>query len=119
MEFIQLTKQNSGRGNQQRQRSILEPRHGLHRSIDPRRLDVILLPLVAFDARGWRLGFGAGFYDRKLSFLRRRFVHKPILIGIGYELQRVPPQVPSPWDVLLDAVVTERGLWYCRPQHIH
>jgi 5-formyltetrahydrofolate cyclo-ligase len=78
---------------------------------------VVLLPLVAFDMHGWRLGFGAGFYDRKLSFLRRKFCRKPLLIGVGYEFQRVPPQTPGAWDVLLDAVVTERGFQRCRPLH--
>jgi 5-formyltetrahydrofolate cyclo-ligase len=114
MEFIELHRQ----GEQQANRfSILEPRNHLHRRIDPRKLDVVLLPLVAFDMHGWRLGFGAGFYDRKLSFLRRKFCRKPLLIGVSYEFQRVPPQTPGAWDVLLDAVVTERGFQRCRPLH--
>jgi 5-formyltetrahydrofolate cyclo-ligase len=112
MEFIELTAQNTLKRNRS---SILEPRCDLHRRIDPRQLDVVLLPLVAFDVRGWRLGFGAGFYDRKLHFLRRNFCSKPLLIGVGYEFQRIPPQTPSTWDVLLDAVVTERGIHRCHP----
>lgn len=76
-----------------------------------RRLDVVLLPLVAFDARGWRLGSGAGFYDRALHHLRagRRW-RKPKLIGVGYECQRVPRLQPDHWDVPLDGILTERGL---------
>lgn len=77
-----------------------------------RRLDVILLPLVAVDARGWRLGSGAGFYDRSLAHLRygRRW-RRPRLIGVAYEFQRVAQLEPQPWDVPLDAVVTERGFY--------
>lgn len=83
-------------------------------SIDPRRLDVILIPVVAFDAHGWRLGFGAGFYDRKLAFMRRRVAPKPLLVGIGYDFQRVPRQAPSSWDVPLHAIVTERAVYRVR-----
>jgi 5-formyltetrahydrofolate cyclo-ligase len=99
MEFIKL----AGRTGQRRNRfSILEPRGHLQRRIDPRQIDVVFIPVVAFDAYGWRLGFGAGFYDRKFGFLRRRFSRKPVLIGVGYEFQRVPHQAPCPWDVSLD-----------------
>ena len=117
MEFIELATRDSYKatsGYKTNRFSILEPRSNLQRRIDPRLLDVVLVPLVAFDAHGWRLGFGAGFYDRKFGFLRRRFRPKPLLIGVGYEFQRVPRQTPSPWDVLLNAVVTERGIQCCR-----
>jgi 5-formyltetrahydrofolate cyclo-ligase len=116
MEFVECTKVALGcYGFGHKCSSISLSHNQLHRRINPRLLDIVLLPLVAFDVHGWRLGFGAGFYDRKFSFLRRRFVKKPILIGVGYEFQRVPPQVPNTWDVLLDAVVTERGLRQCHP----
>jgi 5-formyltetrahydrofolate cyclo-ligase len=72
------------------------------------------MPVVAFDAHGWRLGFGAGFYDRKFGFLRHGFRRKPVLVGVGYEFQRLACQNPRPWDVLLDYVLTERGLQRCR-----
>jgi 5-formyltetrahydrofolate cyclo-ligase len=85
------------------------PRHG--EIIPVRQLDLVLLPLVAFDARGWRLGSGAGFYDRSLQHLRagRRW-RRPLLIGVGYECQRVPELAPDTWDVPVDAMLTERGL---------
>jgi 5-formyltetrahydrofolate cyclo-ligase len=83
------------------------------RTIHPRRLDVILIPLVAFDSQGHRLGFGAGFYDRKLSFMRRNRKSKPILIGVGYEFQCVAQLKPQPWDVSLHWVATERRLHRC------
>jgi 5-formyltetrahydrofolate cyclo-ligase len=83
------------------------------RSIHPRELDVVLTPLVAFDRRGHRLGFGAGFYDRKLSFMRHRGKRKPMLIGVGYEFQCVPDLKPQPWDVPLHFVATECRLYRC------
>jgi len=111
MDFIELPTQG---GRTLNRFSIAEPHRNLHRRIDPRLLDVVLVPLVAFDMHGWRLGFGAGFYDRKFAFLRARAERKPLLIGVGYEFQRVPPQTPGSWDVLLPAVVTERGIYRCR-----
>ena len=81
--------------------------------IDPRRLDVVLTPLVAFDDRGTRLGRGAGYYDRHFKFLatRSRWV-KPKLIGIGYEFQRVRKLERRAWDIPLWAAVTERGIYH-------
>lgn len=79
--------------------------------IPVRRLDLVLLPLVAFDERGWRLGSGAGFYDRSLHHLREgRRWRRPKLVGVGYECQRVARLQPDRWDVPLDGVLTERGL---------
>ena len=88
-----------------------DPRHA--EVIPVRRLDLILLPLVAFDERGWRLGSGAGYYDRALHHLRtgRRW-RRPKLIGVGYECQRVDRLQPDAWDVPLDGMLTERGLRY-------
>jgi len=74
-------------------------------------LDVIFLPLVAFDPRGWRLGSGAGFYDRCLQHLRApRLWRRPKLIGVAYSQQRVERLEPNAWDVPLDAVVTQSYL---------
>jgi 5-formyltetrahydrofolate cyclo-ligase len=75
-------------------------------------LDVILLPLVAFDPVGNRLGMGGGFYDRTLAYLERRgHWRKPRLIGVAFELQKVERLPCAPWDVPLDGVVTEAA-WY-------
>lgn len=110
MEFVELGGARGCSPTNRRLHWLLGPRDNLHRRIDPRELDVVLIPVVAFDAHGWRLGFGAGFYDRKLAFMRRSSVRTPLLIGIGYEFQRVPAQPSSPWDVPLHCVVTERGV---------
>lgn len=74
-------------------------------------LDLVLAPLVGFDARGNRLGMGGGFYDRSLAFLnRRRCWKKPRLIGLAHECQQVPRLDGAPWDVPLHAIATESGL---------
>jgi len=73
-----------------------------------RRLDFVLLPLLAFDAKGGRLGNGGGFYDRALK--ARRIGRSPKLIGFSYAAQEVDAIPCEPFDVPLDAVVTERGL---------
>jgi len=76
------------------------------------QLDLMLLPLVAFDECGNRLGMGGGFYDRTLSYLRRRQHWKaPKLLGAAHELQRIEPIAPEPWDIPLDLVVTEAGAY--------
>jgi 5-formyltetrahydrofolate cyclo-ligase len=78
----------------------------------PRRLDALLLPLVAFDAACNRLGMGGGFYDRTLAYLRyARIWRRPLLIGLAHECQRVAALPVRPWDVPLDLVLTERRLY--------
>jgi 5-formyltetrahydrofolate cyclo-ligase len=95
-------------------KSWLAPaRVNFRQRVDPRALDLVLVPLVAYDVHGWRLGFGAGFYDRKFRFRRTRPL--PKLFGVAYDFQRVPAQVAASWDVLLDGVVTPTGLQRSRP----
>ena len=96
---------------------IEEPEVPLSQRVQALQLDTILVPLVGFDAACHRLGMGAGFYDRALQRRGRSpesaFRH-PRLIGIAYDVQRVERIEPAPWDVALDMVVTERGV-YRRP----
>lgn len=88
---------------------ILEPRHRPCDAIAPLQLDVIFVPLLAFDDRGWRLGSGAGFYDRSLRHLHaERRWRRPKLIGLAYEFQRTAPLQPQRWDIPLDGVITEQ-----------
>lgn len=68
--------------------------------------DIALLPLVAFDTQGFRLGYGGGYFDRTLAAL----VPRPLAIGIGFELARVANIRPQAHDLPLDAVVTETGI---------
>lgn len=74
------------------------------------QLDLLLVPLVAFDDEGNRLGMGGGYYDRTLAFLRRRaHWHRPRIIGLAHELQRVAKLPKNAWDIAVDGVITERG----------
>ena len=66
--------------------------------------DVALVPLVAFDGRLMRLGQGAGHYDRALSVLPGI-----IAIGLAWSIQKAPSLLTDPWDVPLDAVLTEQA----------
>jgi 5,10-methenyltetrahydrofolate synthetase len=66
----------------------------------------LLIPLVGFDAHGYRLGYGAGYYDRTLAALPRR----PVTWGVGFELGRLETIHPRDHDVPMDAIVTEAGL---------
>ncbi len=73
--------------------------------------DVLLVPLMAFDRKGYRLGYGGGFYDRTLELLRAK---KPILaIGIAYAAQEVDSVPRGPHDQPLDFVMTEKGVFAC------
>jgi 5-formyltetrahydrofolate cyclo-ligase len=91
---------------------IEEPRIHTHRLIPPWGLDLILLPLVAFDTRGNRLGMGGGYYDRTLAHrAHRKFWQKPKLIGIAHDLQKVKELERATWDIPLDGVVTERKFY--------
>ncbi len=71
------------------------------------RPDVLLVPLVGFDAAGHRLGYGGGYYDRTLAALTPR----PRTIGLGFELGRLASLRPRPHDVRLDLIVTEAGVF--------
>lgn len=72
-------------------------------AVDP---DILIVPLLAFDRRGHRLGYGAGYYDRTIAALRAK---KPIVvIGIGYAAQEVDEVPVTPRDERLDLVLTER-----------
>jgi 5-formyltetrahydrofolate cyclo-ligase len=73
-------------------------------------LQLILVPLIAFDATGGRLGMGAGFYDRTLAFLRgRKYWHSPMIIGAAHSFQQVEHVPQDSWDVCLRGIVTEKA----------
>ena len=65
--------------------------------------DIVISPVVGFDAQNYRLGYGGGFYDRTLAALPR----KPIVIGVGYRLQKIPTIYPQPFDISMDRILTE------------
>jgi 5-formyltetrahydrofolate cyclo-ligase len=84
------------------------------RVIGARWLDLVLVPLVGFDASGMRLGMGAGFYDRAFAYRHwRRAWRGPRLVGVAYAFQQLPQIIAAHHDVRLDAVVTEEGVITC------
>ena len=90
--------------------SILEPENTV-RKISAQSLDMVVTPLVVFDAAGHRLGTGGGYYDRTFAFLRQdKKAKKPILIGLAFALQQAEHVPTDPWDVNLQAVITENGI---------
>lgn len=82
------------------------------RGVSVKSLDCVLLPLVAFDMNGHRLGMGGGFYDRTLAHCANTLEHhrlqgsKPWLVGLAYDFQQVDSVHIQSWDVFMHAVVT-------------
>lgn len=68
--------------------------------------DVVLMPLLGFDAKGTRLGYGGGYYDRTLARLRKR----PRLVGLAFAAQELKDIPRAEHDMPLDAVITEAGI---------
>jgi 5-formyltetrahydrofolate cyclo-ligase len=89
---------------------ILEPAYDEKRLLSPHELDLVILPLVAFDEKGHRLGMGGGFYDRTFGFKNRK-KGKPWLVGAAYDFQKLPQVPRSNLDVLLDMVVTDKKVY--------
>jgi len=84
--------------------------------IAPRWLDLVIMPAVAIDACGNRLGMGAGFYDRHFAFLRRRdHWRRPRLVAFVHEFQLLLELPARAWDVPAWGIVTPAGFQRCRP----
>jgi 5,10-methenyltetrahydrofolate synthetase len=74
--------------------------------------NAVLLPMNGWDRQGYRLGYGAGFFDRTLASLAK----KPLVIGVSYELAKLDTIHPQSWDLPMDYVVTERGVYRRDPE---
>ncbi|MFW0084017.1 MAG: 5-formyltetrahydrofolate cyclo-ligase [Coxiella endosymbiont of Haemaphysalis qinghaiensis] len=90
---------------------IEEPDIFQEKPISVVKLDLIFLPLVAFDKKGNRLGRGAGHYDRALAPLKNKTLKKPVLVGIAYEFQKIDETPFEKWDVPLNFVITEKIIY--------
>jgi len=88
-----------------------EPDVGDDEMLQPAQLDLVLAPLVVFDARRNRIGMGGGFYDRSFAMRKNPEVLQPVLIGVAHELQKVDEIVPEDWDVRLDLIVTDAAIY--------
>jgi len=90
---------------------IPEPEQDPAKIIDPTQLDLVLVPLVAYDLSGSRLGMGLGYYDRTFAFLNQsKKPHHPLLIGLAYTFQHQDHLPRADWDVPLDWIATESSL---------
>jgi 5,10-methenyltetrahydrofolate synthetase len=74
--------------------------------------DAVLLPMNGWDRQGYRLGYGGGFFDRTLAAMEKR----PVVIGVSYELAKLDTIHPQSWDIPMDYVVTERGVYRRDPE---
>ena len=91
---------------------ILEPAASVDRLIEPQALDLVLTPLVGFTEQGQRLGVGGGYYDRTFAFVTAApDAPRPYLLGLAYEVQKCADLPVRPWDVMLDAVLTEAQIY--------
>ncbi|OQP31597.1 5-formyltetrahydrofolate cyclo-ligase [Pantoea latae] len=87
---------------------IPEPPLDIRALITLDQLDVMMVPLVAFDSSGQRLGMGGGFYDRTLQNWRQ---HRFLPVGVAHDCQQVEQLPTAAWDVPLPAVLTPSRLW--------
>ena len=97
---------------------ILEPKLYPNNALAPEHMDVIFMPLVAFDISGTRLGMGKGYYDRNLAFMRGNSSEMsltsenlPKLVGLAHECQRVENLERAEWDVPLDKIITDQAIY--------
>jgi 5-formyltetrahydrofolate cyclo-ligase len=91
---------------------IPEPKYNHRKLVMPWSLDVVFVPLIAFDKEGHRLGMGGGYYDRTFAFkTKRNHLKGPKLIGLAHDFQ-LQSQIPvMPWDIPLNAVITEAAIY--------
>lgn len=75
------------------------------------RFDLVLLPLVAWDNRGGRLGMGESYYDRAFQPFAQS--PRPVRMGVGFEVQKSAHIPLDPWDIRLHAMITENGWFTC------
>ena len=88
-----------------------EPDVGDDEMLAPRDLDLVLAPLVVFDAARNRIGMGGGYYDRSFAFRKDPECTAPVLIGVAHEVQKVEHIEPEAWDVRLDKIVTDCAVY--------
>lgn len=94
---------------------ILEPPEGAP-EVAAVELDVILLPGLAFDPRGHRLGYGGGYYDELGTLVRLQ--GRALLVGVGFDFQLVDRCPAADGDVDIDRVVTDARVVQCRARSI-
>jgi 5-formyltetrahydrofolate cyclo-ligase len=105
----------AGRARQRNKLGMTEPT-AIHPAIDPRQLDIVLMPLVAFQRDGTRLGQGGGFYDRAFAFRNNpQRIKKPLLVGLAHHFQETQGLDREPWDVPADVIITDQEIIIAQP----
>jgi len=113
LRFAELTKDTQWEKNRF---NILEPEASWENTLLPQQLDIVLIPLVAFDREGHRLGMGGGYYDRSFAFrLTQKNNSQPKLIGVAHSCQEYPQLSQQSWDVPLDSIITEKEVITSEP----
>ena len=80
------------------------------RRVRAHQLDLIFMPLLGFDRRGWRIGMGGGYYDASLAHLnQRQYWRRPHRIGVAFAAQQVDRVPNDAWDVPLNSILSERA----------
>ncbi|BAO00109.1 hypothetical protein HHS_01390 [Candidatus Pantoea carbekii] len=89
---------------------ILEPFLDITQMITLEQIDIILVPMVAFNDQGQRLGMGGGFYDRTLQNWQQ---YHFLPIGIAHDFQHMTQLPIANWDICLPVILTPSKIWYC------
>jgi len=88
--------------------AIPEPIYTPQDIIPATQLDLVIMPLVAADKDGHRMGMGGGYYDRSFAFKQDSNTESPKLLGFAYDFQLVEKLISEAWDVPLDFIATDR-----------
>ena len=89
---------------------ILEPNIKTSKRLAAKQLSLVLMPLVAFDALGNRIGMGGGYYDRAFAF-KKNSKGKPALLGLAHDFQKIERLPTEAWDIPIDGVATDKKLY--------
>ncbi len=108
IQFCQLSKTTRFTKNRF---GIEEPVFKSATGMSARQLSTVLMPLVAFDEKGNRMGMGGGFYDRAFGYKHKSRCKKTRLIGLAHELQKQDTLPVNDWDIPLDAIVTDKAIY--------
>ncbi|WP_077369811.1 5-formyltetrahydrofolate cyclo-ligase [Anaerosalibacter sp. Marseille-P3206] len=89
--------------------NILTPKKEYIREVEPSKIDLVLVPGVAFDRQGYRIGYGGGYYDRFLNKLN----DSAVTIALAFSVQLIEEVPKGEYDLPIDYILTEKGLIHC------
>lgn len=104
--FVKINKKTQYKNNIY---AIPEPIYNAEDIISAEKLDLVIMPLVAADKSGNRMGMGGGYYDRSFAFKQTSPTDTPQLLGFAYDFQLVEQLVANPWDIPLDYIATNNA----------